>query len=159
MESQGGMYCIHSHLNHSCSPNLRAHHPPSRRGMRQATKIALEATEDIPKGSELTITYQDPSLGVKRRNLLLWREHIFGPCPCARCEREVGELSEEERRNLVEFKPSDEDKQEVELRRKQADVLNKEAQAKQGGGEGGANKGGEKDLSGLEEELRQTLGF
>ena len=48
---------------------------------------------------------------------------------------------------------SDEDRAEVEARRMQAKRLMTEQ-----GGEGGG-KGGEKDLSGLEEELRAKLGF
>ncbi|CAO1636787.1 unnamed protein product [Sympodiomycopsis kandeliae] len=150
MESQGSLYCLHSHLNHSCEPNLLAKHPPSKKGIRQATKIELIATEDIPSGQELFITYQDPSQKVQRRNLLLWREHIFGPCECRRCQRELEALDQDERDRILSFKPTDEDAQEVQLRRKQAETLAKE-------GEQRAN--GEKDLSGLEDELRETLGF
>ncbi|CAO1614042.1 unnamed protein product [Parajaminaea phylloscopi] len=152
LEAQGGLYCIHSHLNHSCDPNTEVHHPPNRRGIRQATRVSLHARRDIAKGEELVITYQDPSVGVRRRNLLLWREHIFGPCQCTRCLREQAELDEEDRQGLFSFLPTKEDKEEVELRRKQADVLNRQQEARQGGEE-------KKDLSGLEDELRQTLGF
>lgn len=102
----------------------------------------------------MTITYQDPTVGVRRRNLLLWREHIFGPCSCPRCLRELDELDPEDREGALNFAPTQEDKEEVQLRRKQADVLNR-----QQGAQNGAGGGGPKDLSGLEDELRQTLGF
>lgn len=150
MEAQGGVYCVHSHLNHSCEPNLKATHPPSKRGFRQATKIALVATEDIAEGTELLITYQDPSQSVQRRNLLLWREHIFGPCQCPRCARELAQLDADEKDRVLQFQPTAEDKEEVNLRRKQAETLAKEGQQR---------AQGEKDLSGLEDELRETLGF
>lgn len=108
------------------------------------------ANKPIKAGEELLITYQDPSQSVTRRNLLLWREHIFGPCECPRCEEEMGELDEEERERLKRFEMTSEDKEEVKLRRKQAETLQKEGEKR---------AAGEKDLSGLEEELRETLGF
>lgn len=150
MESQGALYCVHSHLNHSCEPNLIAKHPPSKKGIRQATKVQLIATERIASGTELLITYQDPTQSVQRRNLLLWREHIFGPCNCQRCKRELDQLDSEEQQRILSFQPTAEDKEEVSLRRKQAETLAKEGQAR---------AQGEKDLSGLEDELRETLGF
>lgn len=82
---------------------------------------------------------------------------MFGPCGCERCEEELAQLEggEEERRRVLTFegRMDEEDKAEVEARRMQAKRLMEEQ-----GGEGGA-KGGEKDLSGLEEELRAKLGF
>lgn len=62
----------------------------------------------------------------------------------------MGELDEEERERLKRFEMTSEDKEEVKLRRKQAETLQKEGEKR---------AAGEKDLSGLEEELRETLGF
>lgn len=151
MEAQGSMYCLHSHINHSCRPNVAARHPPNRKSRRQATKLHLIANHPISAGDELFISYQDPSTSLQRRNLLLWREHIFGPCECPRCVEEMDQLSDDEERNRIRrMEPMEEDKSEVALRRKQAETLEKEGERRDQG---------EKDLSGLEEELRETLGF
>ncbi|EPS98900.1 hypothetical protein FOMPIDRAFT_1024458 [Fomitopsis schrenkii] len=84
-EAHGGLYVLHSHLNHSCEPNLSVRHLDQRSALARITVLARRA---VPRGEELTITYVDPGLPVaqRRRRLLEWG---FGPCECARCVREA----------------------------------------------------------------------
>lgn len=90
LEAHGGLYVLHSHLNHSCEPNLSVRHLDQRSALARITVLAKRA---VPRGEELTITYVDPSLPVaqRRQRLLEWG---FGPCECARCVREVEETAE-----------------------------------------------------------------
>lgn len=163
-EAQGGMYLVHSHLNHACEPNVGVTHPPHpRAGIRQATKVAVVARRAIKAGEELFITYQDPSLSLARRRLLLWREYMFGPCRCARCERELADLSDEERQSMEDgeaWKVDKEEDGEVEKRRKHAEMLRsleEERNAKLRSE--GKKVPTEEDLRGMEDELRASLGF
>lgn len=163
-EAQGGMYLVHSHLNHACEPNVGVTHPPHpRAGIRQATKVAVVARRTIAPGEELFITYQDPSLSLARRRLLLWREYMFGPCACARCERELAGLSDDERRAMESgeaWKVDKEEEGEVEKRRQHAEMLKsleeeRNAKLRSEGKEVPTDK----DLRGMEDELRASLGF
>lgn len=158
-EAQGGMYLVHSHLNHSCLPNVTIRHPPSRHGVRQATKITAMAKKDIKKGDELVITYQDPSLEISRRRMLLWREYMFGPCECQRCLDELKGMDEEQKKEMESgsWKVDVNEEEEIRKRKEHADMLNqleKERRDKlQSEGKD------EKDMKGIEEELRTHLGF
>jgi hypothetical protein len=92
LEAHGGLYTLHSHLNHNCRPNVSVRHLDQRASL---SRIAIVAKRDIAVGEELLVTYVDPSLGVGRRRLQLgaWG---FGECVCERCmeeEKEVGETS------------------------------------------------------------------
>ena len=92
LEAHGGLYTLHSHLNHSCRPNVSVRHLDQRTSL---SRIAIVAKRDITVGEELLVTYVDPSLGVRRRRLQLgaWG---FGECVCERCmeeEKEAGEPS------------------------------------------------------------------
>ncbi|SPO36839.1 related to Potential protein lysine methyltransferase SET5 [Pseudozyma flocculosa] len=146
MESHGGLYLLHSFLNHDCRPNIKIRHVPVR-GRYASMKIAAVTSRKIKKGEELTISYVDPATVVRRRRMVLWRDYCFGPCACARCAEEVMELNEDERRESE--KPEETTrKEEEELKKKQVHAVN---------GPGG--KSDDKDLSGLEDELRDTLGF
>ncbi|KAI6118164.1 hypothetical protein F5141DRAFT_604744 [Pisolithus sp. B1] len=86
LEAHGGLYRLHSHLNHSCSPNTSVRHLDQRNAL---SRITIIAKSDINPGDELLISYTDPSCDfrTRRRRLAEWG---FGPCQCGRC------LAEEE---------------------------------------------------------------
>ncbi|KAN0065508.1 hypothetical protein ACQY0O_001345 [Thecaphora frezii] len=146
MESHGGMYLLHSFLNHDCRPNVKIRHVPVR-GRYASMKIAAVTTRKVEKGEEFTISYVDPETVVRRRRMVLWRDYCFGPCTCRRCEEEVANLDEQERRETEQLQ---------EVTRREEEELKKKAHAVQANG---GVKEKEKDLSGLEDELRETLGF
>ncbi len=78
------MYTLHSHMNHSCSPNVSVRHLDQRTALSRITAIAKR---NIAVGEELVVTYVDPSLGVRERRsqLVAWG---FGQCDCERCIKE-----------------------------------------------------------------------
>jgi flagellar biosynthesis/type III secretory pathway protein FliH len=98
-------------MNHSCDPNVqvrtlpRSFTPPTSlpaelpgRGDPSdppSHKITVIAREPITPGTELTITYVDPSLPRNVRRQALRDGYGFW-CECARCERE--KRAEEEER-------------------------------------------------------------
>ena len=90
LEAHGGLYVLHSHLNHSCTPNVSVRHLDQRTALSRITLLALRP---IGLGEELCITYVNPSLPVdqRRRQLMEWG---FGKCMCERCVREEGEPKE-----------------------------------------------------------------
>lgn len=159
-EAQGGMFLVHSHLNHSCDPNVKVTHPVSRAGVRQATKITMVANVDIKRGEELFITYLDPNQSLSRRRLLLWRDYMFGPCECRRCLEEFNLLDDEDKEDMKKgsWKADAMEKEEVERRKEHAEMLNQleVERNKRLKSEGKLEK---KDLTDLEEELRSSLGF
>ncbi|OSX58018.1 hypothetical protein POSPLADRAFT_1049746 [Postia placenta MAD-698-R-SB12] len=81
IEAHGGIYVLHSHLNHSCSPNVAIRHLDQRTALSRITVIAKQ---DIQPGEELCITYVNPDLPVdlRRRQIMEWG---FGLCQCPRC--------------------------------------------------------------------------
>ncbi|KAF8549830.1 SET domain-containing protein [Imleria badia] len=88
LEAHGGLYTLHSHLNHACTPNVSARHFDQHSALSRMTVVARAAIEP---GEELLITYVDPQGDYKERHrrLLEWG---FGPCQCERClieEREA----------------------------------------------------------------------
>lgn len=85
LESHGGLYALHSHLNHGCTPNTSVRHLDPRTALSRITLVALKP---IPAGSELLVTYVNPELGVRARRtqLLEWG---FGECRCVRCVEEA----------------------------------------------------------------------
>lgn len=91
LEAHGGLYVLHSHLNHSCSPNVSVRHLEQRTAL---SRITLVARRDLSPGEELFITYVNPDLPLeqRRRQLLEWG---FGDCLCSRC------LEEEKAPSLV----------------------------------------------------------
>lgn len=91
MEKFGGLYSVHSFLNHSCSPNIQIRHVPER-GILASMKVAALALRPIKQDEELVISYIDPSTGLGRRQLLLYRDYCFGPCTCDKCKAELGEM-------------------------------------------------------------------
>lgn len=84
LEAHGGLYVLHSHINHACDPNMAARHLEQRAAL---SRIFLIARRDIEPGEELTITYVNPQMGLaqRRQGLLEWG---FGTCKCARCSAE-----------------------------------------------------------------------
>ncbi|KIK57606.1 hypothetical protein GYMLUDRAFT_229170 [Collybiopsis luxurians FD-317 M1] len=90
LEAHGGLYVLHSHLNHSCDPNVSIRHLDQRVVLSRITAIAKR---DIAPGEELSITYVNPVLPVRARQQEL-KGWGFGKCACSRC------LDEE--RNLVD---------------------------------------------------------
>ena len=92
LEAHGGLYTLHSHLNHNCRPNVSVRHLDQRTSL---SRIAIVAKRDIAVGEELLVTYVDPSLSVRRRRLQLgaWG---FGECICGRCMEEEKELGEKD---------------------------------------------------------------
>ncbi|KAI0339117.1 SET domain-containing protein [Trametopsis cervina] len=84
LESHGGLYVMHSHVNHSCDPNVSVRHLDQRSALSRITMVAVR---DIEVGEELFITYTNPkmSLEIRRKHLLEWG---FGKCNCSRCVTE-----------------------------------------------------------------------
>jgi hypothetical protein len=84
LEAHGGLYRLHSHLNHSCAPNISIRHLDQRTALSRITVIAKE---EIDAGQELLITYTNPesNLRDRRRRLSEWG---FGLCQCERCVEE-----------------------------------------------------------------------
>lgn len=90
VEAHGGLYRLHSHLNHSCSPNTSVRHLDQRNAL---SRITVVAKNDINPGDELLISYTDPSRNFRerRRRLAEWG---FGLCQCERCLAEEEEARE-----------------------------------------------------------------
>ncbi|EAU81457.1 hypothetical protein CC1G_05287 [Coprinopsis cinerea okayama7 len=84
LEAHGGLYTLHSHLNHSCRPNISVRHNDKRTALSRISVIARRA---ISPGDELTVTYVNPELPYKTRQeqLQAWG---FGSCRCERCVSE-----------------------------------------------------------------------
>ncbi|KAF7373607.1 Set-like protein [Mycena sanguinolenta] len=83
LESHGGLYTLHAHLNHGCTPNASVRHLDQRRAL---ARITVRALADIEPGQELFITYVNPELGYadRRAGLEAWGF----VCQCARCMEE-----------------------------------------------------------------------
>ncbi|PIL25810.1 transcription factor [Ganoderma sinense ZZ0214-1] len=105
LEAHGGLYVLHSHLNHVCAPNLSVRHLDQRSAISRITVIAKA---DIAPGEELFITYVDPELTLepRRRSLMEWG---FGKCVCERCQKEERE-KESAPGNAEDAKEGEEDK-------------------------------------------------
>lgn len=96
LEAHGGLYRLHSHLNHSCTPNVSIRHLDQRTALSRITVIAKE---DFEIGQELLITYTNPKNNLKdrRRRLSEWG---FGPCQCERCVAEEKDWKESDGNTL-----------------------------------------------------------
>ena len=84
MEAHGGIYTLHSHLNHSCDPNVSVRHLDQRSSL---SRISVLTKRAIKPGEELLITYVNPKMGYKARREEL-RAWGFGRCRCERCVEE-----------------------------------------------------------------------
>jgi hypothetical protein len=87
-EAHGGVYALHSHVNHSCAPRVSARHLDQRGAI---ARLSVLARAPLAPGDELTLTYVDPTRDVRarRRELAQWG---FGACACDRCVAEEAEL-------------------------------------------------------------------
>jgi SET domain len=101
LEAHGALYTLHSHLNHSCSPNVSVRHIDQRIAL---SRIRVIAKCDIAVGEELVVTYVNPDLGVRERRsqLSAWG---FGQCNCERCikEEKEGEGEVQKRSDMDEL--------------------------------------------------------
>jgi hypothetical protein len=84
LEAHGGLYTLHSHLNHSCTPNVSVRHHDQHTAL---SRITIVAKRPIAVGEELLVSYVDPAMPVHRRRREL-RQWGFGVCMCERCVRE-----------------------------------------------------------------------
>ncbi|KAK1222402.1 hypothetical protein PQX77_014735 [Marasmius sp. AFHP31] len=91
LEAHGGLYTLHSHLNHSCSPNVSVRHL-DRTTLSRVTILALR---DIQPDEELLVTYVNPNNDVRARQKEL-QQWGFGKCMCERCVKEAKEIKIEE---------------------------------------------------------------
>ncbi|KAI9474198.1 MAG: hypothetical protein EXX96DRAFT_581009 [Benjaminiella poitrasii] len=90
----GGMYLVHSHINHNCYPNVSIDHP-----YRQSDyKIAVRAIRDIKAGEQLFESYVNPRWNKETRQTYLDKSYLF-TCRCDRCEQDQP-LTDELRKGL-----------------------------------------------------------
>nr|XP_018266259.1 uncharacterized protein I303_00234 [Kwoniella dejecticola CBS 10117]OBR88417.1 hypothetical protein I303_00234 [Kwoniella dejecticola CBS 10117] len=104
-ESSGGLYALHSHLNHSCEPNVQVRNlpkgwiaptpselpaelpPPMTAQTRGTNRISMIVKKTIHPGDELTISYVDQRLSRDERRTKLREQYGFW-CACQRCIKE-----------------------------------------------------------------------
>lgn len=87
LEAHGGIYVLHSHMNHSCDPTVSVRHLDRKGAL---ARITMRARRAIRPGEELTVTYVDPSMPLQTRRQALI-PYVFGTCMCTKCIREEGE--------------------------------------------------------------------
>ncbi|KZO98483.1 SET domain-containing protein [Calocera viscosa TUFC12733] len=93
LDSHGGLFLLHSHMNHSCVPNLAVKQPPAGQAQKYpSSRIALVANRAIEPGEELTVTYVNPTWPYRRRKEALKEWGV--DCNCERCEKEKHEEPE-----------------------------------------------------------------
>lgn len=138
LEVNGGLYTLHSHLNHSCAPTVAARHMDPRTALARLAVVPLWPLEP---GQELTITYVDPKMGLaaRRAELQAWG---IARCDCTRCLEE-------------EKQPPPEDSRSEEL--KTAEVPGPAAPALDFGDGEGKVEGALFDVGDLEKELKSHL--
>ena len=97
LEAHGGLYALHSHLNHSCEPNVSVRHLDQRIALARITVIAKR---DIRVGEELLVTYVNPQVPyrVRQNELQAWG---FGICTCPRCIKEARKSKDDNDRELA----------------------------------------------------------
>ncbi|PCH43168.1 SET domain-containing protein [Wolfiporia cocos MD-104 SS10] len=91
LEAHGGLYVLHSHVNHSCAPNVSARHLDQRNAL---SRINMIARREVEPGEEIFITYVNPELPVHQRRLEI-QEWGFD-CNCTRCVEELKAASHTE---------------------------------------------------------------
>ncbi|KAG8718588.1 SET domain-containing protein 5 [Ceratobasidium sp. 394] len=88
LESHGGLFPLHSHLNHSCAPNLSVRHIPTDPSAPlhspNPSRITLITATPIKKDDEILVSYVDPNQDLRARRRAL-RDWDFGICKCGRC--------------------------------------------------------------------------
>ena len=100
LEAHGGLYVLHSHMNHSCIPNISVRHLDQRSALARITVIARR---DIEPGEELFITYVNPQMPLENRRKQV-SEWGFGECKCSRC---MAEENDPQRKSPVKTVPDD----------------------------------------------------
>ncbi|KAH7099037.1 hypothetical protein BKA62DRAFT_711182 [Auriculariales sp. MPI-PUGE-AT-0066] len=90
LEQNGGLHALHSHLNHSCDPNVSAKHVEQRTAL---SRLSVISHRDLEAGEELTISYVDPSHPVHARRLNL-RAWGIPHCDCKQCTDQEKELKD-----------------------------------------------------------------
>ncbi|KAI8071035.1 hypothetical protein BC940DRAFT_317419 [Gongronella butleri] len=91
----GGLYMIHSHINHNCHPNVAIEYNPTARSQY---KLMVRAIRDIAKDEQLFESYVNPRWDKETRQNYLAKSYLFD-CKCDRCETD-GPLTDELRRGL-----------------------------------------------------------
>ncbi|KAG9067976.1 SET domain-containing protein 5 [Linnemannia hyalina] len=86
----GGLYLLHSALNHACNPNAVIGHPGA--GTNYGVSVRLART--IKRDEQLQITYCDPRWKRDTRQQYLRTEYMF-TCKCKRCTGSDDTLNEE----------------------------------------------------------------
>ncbi|TDL15542.1 hypothetical protein BD410DRAFT_778000 [Rickenella mellea] len=90
LDAHGGLYTLHSHLNHACTPNISIRHLGASTHTTPLSRISSIALRTILPSEELVITYVNPQMEVRerRRELSAWG---WGVCRCGRCVEEEKE--------------------------------------------------------------------
>ncbi|CAO3568204.1 unnamed protein product [Mortierella alpina] len=86
----GGLYLLHSSLNHACTPNAIIDHP----GAGTNYGVSVRLARDIKRDEQLQITYCDPRWKRDTRQQYLRTEYLF-TCKCKRCTGSDDGLNEE----------------------------------------------------------------
>ncbi|KAF9985326.1 SET domain-containing protein 5 [Modicella reniformis] len=86
----GGLYLLHSSLNHACVPNVIIDHP----GAGTDYGVSVRLARDIKRDEQLQITYCDPRWKRETRQQYLRTEYLF-TCKCKRCTGADDNLSNE----------------------------------------------------------------
>jgi hypothetical protein len=99
LEAHGGLYTLHSHLNHSCVPNVSVRHLDQRTAL---ARINVIAKRDIRVGEELLISYVNPQASYRYRQdeLQGWG---FGACTCPRCVVEAKTIKDGDDREMADL--------------------------------------------------------
>ncbi|KAF9580520.1 SET domain-containing protein 5 [Lunasporangiospora selenospora] len=91
----GGLYLLHSSLNHACAPNSVIDHP----GAGTNYGVSVRLARDVKRDEQLQITYCDPRWGRDTRQQYLRTEYLF-TCKCKRCTGSDDQLSIEIKQSL-----------------------------------------------------------
>ncbi|SAM09195.1 hypothetical protein [Absidia glauca] len=91
----GGMYLVHSHINHNCTPNVSIDYPSTQ---QTQYKLMVRAIRDIKKDEQLFESYVNPRWNKETRQNYLSKSYMFD-CKCERCETD-GPLTDELRKGL-----------------------------------------------------------
>ncbi|WWC85427.1 uncharacterized protein L201_000290 [Kwoniella dendrophila CBS 6074] len=121
-ESSGGLYALHSHLNHNCDPNLQVRNlpktwtPPTSEELpaelpspmtaenRGTNKISIIVKKTVHPGDELFISYVNQNLSRDERRSKLREQYGFW-CFCNRCNKEK-KLEDKEKEQAQQTAPS-----------------------------------------------------
>ncbi|GAA99810.1 uncharacterized protein L969DRAFT_21194 [Mixia osmundae IAM 14324] len=94
-EDDGGVYALHSSLNHSCHPNASVRRVALRGSTNDAkpSKVYIITRRPIKAGEEITLTYCSPHLSLEQRREYLYNHYLF-ECWCERCVAEMEDRRE-----------------------------------------------------------------